>query len=89
MANQTFKLSEIKLPEKYNLNAFMENEKRIIQELKTKKIICRRNYVLSIGIQLNMWDWVQIFFLKYGYKSDNILSLKEMLSVKKKVIITE
>lgn len=54
MANQTFKLSEIKLPEKYNLNAFMENEKRIIQELKTKKIICRRNYVLSIGIQLNM-----------------------------------
>lgn len=67
----------------------MENEKRIIQELKTKKIICRRNYVLSIGIQLNMWDWVQIFFLKYGYKSDNILSLKEMLSVKKKVIITE
>lgn len=67
----------------------MENEKRIIQELTTKKIICRRNYVLSIGIQLNMWDWVQIFFLKYGYKSDNILSLKEMLSVKKKVIITE
>lgn len=60
----------------------MENEKRIIQELTTKKIICRRNYVLSIGIQLNIWDWIQIFF-KYGYKSDNILSLKKMLSVKK------
>ena len=67
----------------------MENEKRIIQELTAKKTICRRNYVLSIEIQLNIWDWVQIFFLKYGYKSDNILSLKEMLSVKKKVTITE
>lgn len=61
----------------------MENEKRIIQELTTKKIICRRNYVLKIGIQLNIWDWVQIFFSKYGYKSGNILSLKVMFSVKK------
>lgn len=33
---------------------------------------------------------VNIFFLKYGYKSDDIFSLKEMLSRgKKTLIITE
>lgn len=80
--NQTFKLSEIKLLKNITWMPWWRMKKNHSELNNQRKIICRRNYVLKIGIQLNMRLSTNIFS-KYGYKSGNILSLKVMFSVKK------